>query len=80
MKTFRHYSVLWFILITVVLSFGTYFLPRPGEQKSLLVPGLMTLIPVMVSVPMVVITEGRHSPDPVHGQPAPRRRGAQACR
>lgn len=59
MSTLRHYPVPWFIVITVALSFGTYFLPVPIEQKSLLVPALMVFIPTIVSVPLVLITEGR---------------------
>jgi membrane protease YdiL (CAAX protease family) len=59
MYTFKRHSVFWFILITVALSFGTYFLPLPIEQKSLLVPVLMVFIPTLVSVPFAFITEGR---------------------
>ena len=59
MYTFKRHSVFWFILITVALSFGTYFLPLPIEQKSLLVPVLMVFIPTLVSLPLVFITEGR---------------------
>jgi len=59
MYTFKRYSVFWFILITVALSFGTYFLPLPIEQKSLLVPVLMVFIPTLVSLPLAFITEGR---------------------
>lgn len=42
-----------------MLSFATYFLPLPVEQKSLLVPVLMVFIPTIVSIPMALITEGR---------------------
>jgi CAAX protease family protein len=59
MYTFKRHSVFWFILITVALSFGTYFLPLPIEQKSLLVPVLMVFIPTLVSLPFAFITEGR---------------------
>jgi membrane protease YdiL (CAAX protease family) len=59
MNTFKRYSVLWFILITIALSFGTYLLPLPIEQKSLIVPVLMVLIPTVVSIPLVFLTEGR---------------------
>ena len=59
MYTFKRHSVFWFILITVALSFGTYFLPLPIEQKSLLVPVLMVFIPTLVSLPLAFITEGR---------------------
>ncbi|HEU4744376.1 MAG TPA: hypothetical protein VFS61_04030, partial [Anaerolineales bacterium] len=41
-------SVLWFVVLWVVLSFGAYFLPLPVEQKSLLVPILLVLIPTIV--------------------------------
>ena len=52
-------SVLWFVVIIVALSFGTYFLPLPAEQKSLLVPVLLVLIPTLVCIPLVFFTEGR---------------------
>jgi membrane protease YdiL (CAAX protease family) len=52
-------SVLWFVVITVALSFGTYFLPLPVEQKSLLVPILLVLIPTLVCLSIVLLTEGR---------------------
>jgi CAAX protease family protein len=55
----KSYSVLWFVLLTVALSFGTYFLPLPVEQRSLLVPVLMVFIPSIVSIPLALITEGR---------------------
>lgn len=59
MNTFKSYSVFWFSVITVALSFGTYLLPLPVEQRSLLVPVLMVLIPMLVSIPLAFITEGR---------------------
>jgi membrane protease YdiL (CAAX protease family) len=55
----QRYSVLWFVILTVVLSFGTYFLPLPVEQKSLLVPILLVLIPTIVCIPLVFFTEGK---------------------
>ena len=45
MNLFKKYPVVWFVILTVALSFATYFLPLPAEQKSLLVPVLMVLIP-----------------------------------
>jgi membrane protease YdiL (CAAX protease family) len=59
MNTLKSYSVFWFIAITVLLSFGTYFLPLPIEQKSLLVPVLMVFIPTLVSIPLAFLTEGK---------------------
>lgn len=59
MNTLKHHSVLWFVIITLVLSFATYFLPLPSENKSLLVPLLLAFIPTVVSIPIVMITEGR---------------------
>jgi hypothetical protein len=53
------HPVLWYVVITVALSFATYFLPLPVEQRSLLVPVLMVFIPTLVSVPMALVTEGR---------------------
>jgi len=55
----KKYSVVWFVILTVALSFVTYFLPLPVEQKSLLVPVLMVFIPTLVSIPMALVTEGR---------------------
>jgi len=55
----KKYPVAWFVILTVALSFATYFLPLPAEQKSLLVPALMVFIPTLVSVPMALLTEGR---------------------
>jgi membrane protease YdiL (CAAX protease family) len=55
----KRHAVLWFIVITVALSFAAYFLPLPAEQKSLLVPVLLVLIPTLVSVPVVLISEGK---------------------
>jgi membrane protease YdiL (CAAX protease family) len=55
---FKRHAVLWFIVITVALSFATYFLPLPAEQKSLLVPVVLVLIPALVSVPVALISEG----------------------
>ena len=60
MNTFKSHPVFGFVAITVALSFGTYFLPLPIEQKSLLVPVLMVFIPTIVSIPLVLITEGRN--------------------
>lgn len=55
----KRYSVLWFVVLTVVLSFGAYFLPLPTEQKSLLVPILLVLIPTLVCAPLAFFTEGK---------------------
>ena len=59
MNNLKRHPVLWYTVITVVLSFATYFLPLPLEQKSLLVPVLMVFIPTLVSIPMALVTEGR---------------------
>lgn len=59
MNALKRHPVLWYTVITVVLSFATYFLPLPLEQKSLLVPVLMVFIPTLVSIPMALVTEGR---------------------
>ena len=55
----KHHPLLWYAVITVALSFATYLLPLPLEQKSLLVPVLMVLIPTVVSIPLALITEGK---------------------
>lgn len=54
----RRHSVLWFVVITIALSFATYFLPLPIEQRSLLVPVLLVLIPTIVCIPITFLTEG----------------------
>ena len=54
----KRHSVPWFVILTVTLSFGTYFLPLPVEQKSLLVPILLVLIPTIVCIPLAFFTEG----------------------
>jgi membrane protease YdiL (CAAX protease family) len=54
----KHHSVLWFVVITLLLSFGTYFLPLPTESKSLVVPLLLALVPTVVTVPIAFLTEG----------------------
>ena len=59
MDLFKKYPVIWFVILTVTLSFATYFLPLPVEQRSLLVPVLMVFIPTLVSIPMALVTEGR---------------------
>ena len=58
MRSLKNNSVLWFVVLTVALSFATYFLPLPVEQKSLIVPVLMVFIPTIVSIPLAFITEG----------------------
>ena len=55
----KRHSVPWFVIFTVTLSFGAYFLPLPVEQKSLLVPILLVLIPTIVCIAVVFFTEGK---------------------
>ncbi len=73
----KKYSVVWFVILTVALSFATYFLPLPLEQKSLLVPVLMVLIPTVVSVPMALVTEGREGIRQMLSTASPRRGGVK---
>ena len=54
----KHNSVLWFVLLTVTLSFAVYFIPLPTESRGILVAVLLVLIPTMVSLPVAFITEG----------------------
>jgi membrane protease YdiL (CAAX protease family) len=54
----QRYSVLWFVIITSALSFAAYFLPLPAEQKSLLIPILLVLVPTLVCIPLAYLTEG----------------------
>lgn len=51
-------SVFWFVILTLVLSFGIYLLPLPLEQRSLLVPVLLVLVPTAVCIPLVYYSEG----------------------
>lgn len=59
MGILKRYLVLWYVIITVTLSFGIYFLPLPIEQKSLLVPVLLVFVPTVVCIPLVFLTEGK---------------------
>lgn len=54
----KRYSVAWFVVLTVGLSFATYFLPLPVVQRSLLVPILLVLIPTIVCISIVLLSEG----------------------
>lgn len=51
--------ILWFVILTSLLSIGAYFLPLPPEQKSLLVPVLLVFVPTIVCIPLAFYTEGR---------------------
>lgn len=55
----KHHSVLWFVVLTLALSLGTYFLPLRPESKSLVVPLLLAFIPTLVAIPVAFLTEGR---------------------
>ena len=50
--------ILWFVFFTVVFSFAGYFIPLPAELRSLLVPVILVLVPTIVCLTLVVITEG----------------------
>lgn len=67
----KRHAVLWFVVITLALSFATYFLPLPLEQRSLLVPVLLVLVPTIVCIAIVLLSEGtqgiRQLFSPVHG-------------
>ena len=54
----KRHAVLWFVVLTLALSFATYFLPLPVEQKSLLVPVLLVLVPTIVCIAIVLLSEG----------------------
>lgn len=54
----KRHAVLWYVILTVAFSFATYFLPIPVEQRSLLVPVLLVLLPTLVCIPLVFFTEG----------------------
>lgn len=51
--------ILWFVILTGILSLGTYYLPLPPEQRSLFVPILLVFVPAVVSIPLAYLTEGR---------------------
>jgi uncharacterized protein len=59
MGILKRYPVLWYVIITVTLSFGVYFLPLPIEQKSLLVPVLLVFVPTVVCIPLAFLAEGK---------------------
>ena len=59
METQRGHSVLWFVLLTVALSFAAYFMPLPAESRALLVPVVLVFIPALVCIPLAFLTEGR---------------------
>lgn len=55
----KRYSVPLYIVITVVLSFGAYFLPLPVESRALLVPVVLVFVPTVVCIPLAYVTEGK---------------------
>jgi len=55
----KRHSVLWYVIITVALSFGTYFLPLPVESRALLVPVLLVFVPTIVCIPLAYLAEGK---------------------
>jgi membrane protease YdiL (CAAX protease family) len=59
METRKYNSILWFVLLTVALSFAAYFIPLSAESRSLLVPVVLVFVPALVCVPLVFATEGR---------------------
>jgi len=60
MNMLKRQPVFWYVVITVVLSFAAYFLPLPAEQRGLLVPVLLVLVPTVVCISLVYFTEGSH--------------------
>ena len=54
----KRYPVFWFVVLTVLFSLAVYFLPLPAEQRSLLVPVLLVLVPTVVCLPIAFISEG----------------------
>ena len=62
---FKNQSVLWFVVITVALSFGIYFLPLRAETKSLLVPLLLAFLPAAVAVSIAYFADGREGIRPL---------------
>lgn len=59
METRKYNSILWFVLLTVALSFAAYLIPLPAESRSLLVPVILVFVPALVCLPLAFATEGR---------------------
>lgn len=55
----KRYSILWFVIITVALSFAVYFIPLPDGSRTLLVPVLLVFVPAIVCIPLALVTEGK---------------------
>lgn len=51
-------SVLWFVLLTVALSAACYFAPPPEEDRDLLVPVMLVVVPALVGILLATVTEG----------------------
>lgn len=58
-ESLKHYSVFWFALLTVALSFAAYLIPLPADSRSVLVPVILVFVPMIVCIPLVAFTEGR---------------------
>lgn len=54
----KRHSILLFVVITLALSYAVYFTPLPAEQRSLLVPVLLVVVPTVVCIPLVFLAEG----------------------
>ena len=54
----KQYSVLWYVVMMVGLSFAAYFMPWPAESRALLVPVVLVFVPAVVCIPLTYVTEG----------------------
>ena len=52
-------AVLWFVLLTVGLSFGVYFAFLRAESRALLVPVVLVFVPTVVCIPLAAASGGR---------------------
>jgi membrane protease YdiL (CAAX protease family) len=55
----QKFTLFWFVIFTVVLSFASYFIPLPGEMRSVLTPVLLVFIPAIVCIVIAFLAEGR---------------------
>lgn len=52
----KRHSMLWFVVVTLVLSFAGYLLPLPADSRSMLVPVVLVIVPTLVCIPLVSLT------------------------
>jgi len=55
----KRHAVLVFALLTVTLTFATYFVPLPADSRALIFPVLVVFIPAIVAIALTAATDGR---------------------